>query len=209
MSTFANLRFAHGLSLRLSPFTKTNPTYKSNGKSHHKHTKKSIENIQSRISERGVSFTPGGRKQRSKPSRILRASRLSSSVNSRCPVYRQYSIVVGYITYLISSEGYKQLPQCQELPQSTNPACFPNPEMTKQHHAQHPSTHTTNHTQDTELAASHNHTANTARKRTFPYIIFNARTEKDSVNKILTKNKKREGRSVENPHYEKQHSELL
>ena len=33
-SPFTNLRFAHGLSLRLSPFTKTNLTYKSSGKSH-------------------------------------------------------------------------------------------------------------------------------------------------------------------------------
>ena len=101
-SPFTNLRFAHGLSLRLSPFAKTNPTYKSNGKSHHKHTKKSIENIQSCVSESGVSFTPGGRKQRSNPSRASRPRRFSSSVRSRCPVYTIYSQVVGYISYIIS-----------------------------------------------------------------------------------------------------------
>ena len=71
-----------------------------------------------------------------------------------------------------------------------NPDDSPNPETTKQHPAQHPSTHTTNYKQDTERSAEHNHTENKALKRTFPYIIFNARTEKDSVNKISTKKEK-------------------
>ena len=58
-----------------------------------------------------------------------------------------------------------------------NPDDYPNPETTKQHPAQQQSASPTNHKQDMEPAALHNHTENTARKRTFPY--NNIRTSPD------------------------------